>query len=337
MPTDNTGPIHLSAIGTALGELALPIEGLRDEPGGRDFVPLFLQDGFKLYRKTERPASALLARAVQASLDAGNLDPAAIDAVVICAENFEEFAGPDVNGALLGVPARRGIAAALSGLGISAAYLGGWWSAGCANFVSGISLARGMVDQGTFDTVLVVTVDSNRRLVERIMNNGEAVYSDGASCCVVSRQIHGAQGYRIAGAALAANVSLAAIDSAKNAFAYLLSLNRAIATARPGVERRLGRPLNSYGRVVAPNLRRRSLSILAESFQLPLSRFEMPLKDRVAHVAGADHLLALECELHGEADPDPTLLLFNPGPFAWNFMELVRTHRSSTPPGSNHA
>lgn len=329
MVTGNFGFIHLSAIGTALGELAMPIESLEGEPGGKDFVPLFIADGFRHYRKTERPASALLAEAVQASLKNGGMDPAAIDAVIVCAENFEEFAGAVLDGEMLGVTARRAIAGTLSGLGVSTAYLGGWWSAGCANFVSGIAMARGMVAQGLADTVLVVTIDSNRRLVQRIMNNGEAVYSDGASSCVVSRPIHGARGYRIAGVALAANIGLAAIDAGKNAFAYLLSLHRAIAKARHGVELRLGRPLNTYTRIVAPNLRRRSLSILAESFQIPISRFEMPLKDRVAHVAGADHLLTLESELSGQTGSDPSLLLFNPGPFAWNFMEVVRAEREA--------
>ncbi|MBA3279919.1 MAG: hypothetical protein H0U22_14660 [Geodermatophilaceae bacterium] len=316
--------IHLSAIGTALGELSLPIEALRREPGGADYVPLFLQDGFCSYRQTERGACELVADSVRRTLAAGDVDPARIDAVVLCAENFEEFAGTDAAPGTVALGARIRIAAALAALGVSASYLAGVWSAGCANFVAGAAIAKGLVAQGIADCVLLITVDCDRALPARIMNNGGAVYSDGASSCVIARAVHGAGGYRIDGIALTAEVGLAAIDPRKNPFGYLLSVNRGINKVKRGIGARLGREPGAYGRILSPNLRRRSLAILAESFALPLARFEMPLKDSVAHVNAADHLLALEHELAEEAPGDASLLLFNPGPFAWNFMGLTR-------------
>jgi hypothetical protein len=316
--------IHLSAIGTSLGELSLPIESLRQEPGGAEYASLFLQDGFNAYRKTERGATALVTESVQRTLAAGRIDPASIDAVVLCAENFEEFTEPAAGSGTVALEARIRVAAALSSLGISAASLAGVWSAGCANFVASMAAAKGFVAQGIADRVLVVTVDCDRHLPARIMNNGGAVYSDGASSCVVSRTVLGDGGFRIDAIALTADVGLAAIDPRKNPFGYLIAVNRGIKKVRGGVARRLGRPLASYTRVLSPNLRRRSLAILAESFELPLSTFEMPLKDRVAHVNAADHLLALEHVLGDPPSGDEALLVFNPGPFAWNFMGLTR-------------
>ncbi len=323
--------IHLSAIGTALGELSLPIEALRQEPGGADYVPLFLEDGFSAYRQTQGGAGALVTAAVRHTLAAGPVDPACIDAVVLCAENFEEFLADDAAPGAVALGARIGVASALAQLGISASYLTGIWSAGCANFVAGVAAARGLVGQGIAEHVLVVTVDCDRRLPARIMNNGGAVYSDGASSCVISRGLHGGEGYRIDGIALTAEVGLAAIDPRRNPFGYLLSVNRGIRKVRRGVLRPLGRDPASYARIVSPNLRRRSLAILAESFDLPLDRFEMPLKDRVAHVNAADHLLALEHDLARPAGADPSLLLFNPGPFAWNCMGLTRVAAAGQP------
>lgn len=316
--------IHLSAIGTALGELSLPIEDLRQEPGGADYVPLFLQDGFRCYRKTQRPARELVGASVRRTLAAGAVDPAAIDAVVLCAENFEEFSGVDAPPGTVAFGARIGIAAVLAELGISASYLTGVWSAGCANFVAGVAAAKGLVAQGIADNVLVVTVDCDRHLPARIMNNGGAVYSDGASSCVISRALHGEAGYRIDGIALSAEIGLAAIDPRRNPFGYLISVNRGIGKVRRGIGPRLGREIASYRRILSPNLRRRSLAILAESFELPIAHFEMPLKDRVAHVNAADHLLALEHDMADPAPADDSLLLFNPGPYAWNFMGLTR-------------
>lgn len=323
MQADPT-PIHLSALGTALGELSLPIDALRDEPGGADYVPLFLDDGFAHYRKTEGGAVGLITQAVQRTLQAGGLQPGSIDAVLVCAENFEEFSlDTDATGPVA-LRARVQVAAALARLGISGAYLAGLWSAGCANFVAGVASARGLVLQGMAEHVLVITVDCDRDLPGRIMNNGGAVYSDGASSCIVSRTVHGAHGFRIDGLALAAEVALAAIDPRRNPFGYLIGVNRAINKVKPQVMPRLGRHPGAYARILPPNLRRRSLAILAESFQLPVERFENPLKQQVAHVNAADHLLALEHELaQGSTTAGDELLLFNPGPFAWNFMGLT--------------
>ncbi len=315
--------IHLSAIGTALGELSLPIEGLREEPNGSDFVPLFLQDGFRFFRKTQHGASELVTGTVRRTLAAGRIAAEAIDAVLLCAENFEEFADEAPPGTMA-LAARIRLAGVLSSLGISAAYLAGVWSAGCANFVAAIAAARGLVAQGIATNVLIITVDCDRHLPARIMNNGGAVYSDGASSCVIGRTVHGVEGYRIDGIALAADVSLAAIDPRRNPFGYLIAVNRAIKKVKAGIEPRLGRTPASYTRIVPPNLRRRSLAILAESFQLPMAHFHMPLKDRVAHVNAADHLIALEYDLADPAVSNDALLLFNPGPFAWNFVGLTR-------------
>jgi hypothetical protein len=326
--------IHLSAIGTALGELSRPIEELRHEPGGAEYVPLFLQDGFRDYRQTRGGACELVAASVRRTLAAGRVAPACIDAIVLCAENFEEFLGADAEAGTVALGARIGIAAVFARLGISASYLTGVWSAGCANFVASVAAARGLVTQGLATHVLVVTVDCDRSLPSRIMNNGGAVYSDGASSCVISRAVHGDAGYSIDGIALAAEVGLAAIDPRRNPFGYLVAVNRGIRKVRGGIVPRLGREPGSYARIVSPNLRRRSLTILAESFQLPLDRFEMPLKERVAHVNAADHLLALEQDLAAPGAADPALLLFNPGPFAWNFMGLTRVAAAAGRPSS---
>ena len=326
-----TDPIHLSAIGTALGELSLPIEGLRDEPGASDFVPLFLEDGFRFFRKTQNGGAAELFReTVCRTLEAGRIAAATIDAVLLCTENFEEFAGEGAAPGTLALAARIRVAAVLSSLGISAAYLAGIWSAGCANFIAALAAARGLVAQGIANHVLVVTVDCDRHLPARVMNNGGAVYSDGASSCVVARAVHGAEGFRIDGIALTAEVSLAAIDPRRNPFGYLIAVNRAITKVKAGVEPRLGRALASYPRIVPPNLRRRSLAILAESFKLPMAHLHMPLKDRVAHVNAADHLIALEHDLGDPATSNEPLLLFNPGPFAWNFMGLTRVSAAAS-------
>lgn len=322
--------IHLSAIGTALGELSLPIEDLRKEPSGQDFVPLFLTDGFVSYRKTHRGAVELVTTSVKRTLEAGGIAPASIDAVLLCAENFEEFVEPDAAPGSVALQARLRIAAALAGMGLSVSYLMGLWSAGCANFVAAMALAKGLVAQNCAKNVLVITVDCDRQLSARIMNNGGAVYSDGAASCIVSRAVHGEEGYRIDGIALTADVSLAAIDPRKNPFGYLVSLNRAISRVKQGIAQQLGRGLDSYERILTPNLRRRSLAILAESFRLPLTRFDMPLKSRVAHVNAADHLLALELDLLEPPTKDG-VLLFNPGPFAWNFMGLTRVPAQQSP------
>lgn len=322
--------IHLSAIGTALGELSLPIEDLRKEPSGQDFVPLFLTDGFISYRKTHRGAVDLVTTSVKRTLEVGGVAPASIDAVLLCAENFEEFVDSDALPGTVALQARLRIAAALSEMGLSVSYLMGLWSAGCANFVAAMALAKGLVAQNCAKNVLVITVDCDRQLSARIMNNGGAVYSDGASSCIVSRSVHGEEGFRIDGIALSADISVAAIDPRKNPFGYLVSLNRAIGKVKRGIEPQLGRGLDSYDRILTPNLRRRSLAILAESFRLPLARFDMPLKSRVAHVNAADHLLALEMDLLEPPSKDG-VLLFNPGPFAWNFMGLSRVaaHQST--------
>jgi 3-oxoacyl-[acyl-carrier-protein] synthase-3 len=59
---------------------------------------------------------------------------------------------------------------------------------GCAGFVYGLAVAKGLVESGSADRVLLLTADTYTRLVRKTDWNVRSLFSDGASATLVSAQ-----------------------------------------------------------------------------------------------------------------------------------------------------
>jgi 3-oxoacyl-[acyl-carrier-protein] synthase-3 len=192
--------VHLSAPRYVLGEVEVAHTDLPDFADRAAAYRMPLKPdlwGWGTVRRTERTVADLAVESGRSTLAAAGVDPAGVDALVLCCTRFP--GGPDTHG--------RFVAEITAGLGMPAAAFTGVTLNRCTNLLAGIDLATALVASRRHRSVLVVTTD--RVAGERDRQEQFALFSDGAASCLVSAGAHGTPAYEVLGCASAqANADL---------------------------------------------------------------------------------------------------------------------------------
>ena len=137
--------------------------------------------GWGSMRRTAKSIAALAVESGSATLRAAAIDPASVDALVLCSTSFPEGTGS--HGSL--------VQAVLAGLGLDEVDFFGITLNSCANLLAGLQMADAMVGSGRYHRVLVITSDRVRDETTRMEKF--ALFSDGAASCVVTEERGGFQ------------------------------------------------------------------------------------------------------------------------------------------------
>ena len=137
--------------------------------------------GWGSMRRTAKSIAALAVESGSATLRAAAIDPASVDALVLCSTSFPEGTGS--HGSL--------VQAVLAGLGLDGVDFFGITLNSCANLLAGLQMADAMVGSGRYRRVLVITSDRVRDETTRMEKF--ALFSDGAASCVVTAERGGFQ------------------------------------------------------------------------------------------------------------------------------------------------
>jgi 3-oxoacyl-[acyl-carrier-protein] synthase-3 len=135
--------------------------------------------GWGTVRRTGRSLAELAVESGRVTLEAAGLDPAAVDALILCSTNFPGDArthGSFMETITIGL---RLPEAAFTGLTLNR----------CTNMLAAIDVAAALVASGRRRTVLVITTD--KAADERARVEQFALFSDGAASCLIA-----ADGYR---------------------------------------------------------------------------------------------------------------------------------------------
>ncbi|MET7680648.1 3-oxoacyl-ACP synthase [Streptomyces sp. NPDC005423] len=179
---ETTGVV-LRAPRYVLGETSVDhtgIEGFAAFVEERRMVPDAALWGWGAVHRTELDTAALAVRTGRLTLRAAAVEPAEVDALVLCSTAFP--AEVDAHGEL--------IASVLRGLGIDSVPVTGITLNRCANLLAGLRVAAAMVAGGRHRNVLVITAD--RVAVESARITDFALFSDGAASCLITRRSDGA-------------------------------------------------------------------------------------------------------------------------------------------------
>jgi 3-oxoacyl-[acyl-carrier-protein] synthase-3 len=130
--------------------------------------------GWGRFRRTERGIASMAVESGAATLRAGAIDPASVDALVLCSSSFPEGTGR--HGAF--------VQTVISGLGLGDVDFIGVTLNSCANLLAGLQVAESMVGSGRYRRVLVVT--SDQVIDETTRMEKFALFSDAAASCVVT-------------------------------------------------------------------------------------------------------------------------------------------------------
>jgi 3-oxoacyl-[acyl-carrier-protein] synthase-3 len=153
--------------------------------------------GWGAVRRTRKSVADLAVESGRWTLRAAGVDPAGVDALVLCCTRFP--GGPDTHGQF--------VAGIMAGLGMPTAAFTGITLNRCTNLLAGIDLASALVASRRHRSVLVVTTDAVA--AERDRLEQFALFSDGAASCLVATDGHGAPAYEVLGCASAqANADL---------------------------------------------------------------------------------------------------------------------------------
>ncbi len=181
-----------------LGEVELDhtgIENLAELAARFKMAPSAGLWGWGGLRVTERDLEDLAVDSGTATLRAAGLDPAAVDALVLCSNRIP---GPAEDHG-------RFVRRVLTGIGLGDVPCYGQFLNRCVNLLAGLDVARALVTSGRYRTVLLVTTDKVARGADRMSQF--ALFSDGAASCVVSAEPGGpdggAGGYELLGCAIA--------------------------------------------------------------------------------------------------------------------------------------
>ena len=148
--------------------------------------------GWGSFRRTGSGIATMAVESGSATLRAAGIDPASVDALVLCSTSFPEGTGH--HGKL--------VQTVLSGLGLTDVDFIGVTLNSCANLLAGVQVAESMVGSGRYRVVLVVTSDQVTDETTRMEKF--ALFSDAAASCVVTAD---RGGFEVVSCAAAHNVA----------------------------------------------------------------------------------------------------------------------------------
>jgi 3-oxoacyl-[acyl-carrier-protein] synthase-3 len=147
--------------------------------------------GWGTVHQTERDLAELAVASGERTLAGAGLDPAAVDALLLCCTRFP--GGPETHGDF--------VAGIMAGLGLPGAAVFGLTLNRCVNALAAIHLATALATSGCYRNILVVTTDKISGDEPRLEQF--ALFSDGAASCLVSATVPAGPAYEVVGTASA--------------------------------------------------------------------------------------------------------------------------------------
>jgi 3-oxoacyl-[acyl-carrier-protein] synthase-3 len=216
---------YLSGPAYELGEIVEPHDHLAELPARAATVGMMPAPelwGWGRIHRSELDVAELAVRSARRTLAAAQLDPATIDALVLCSTRFP--GGPETHGDF--------VARVAGALHLDGAAFYGLTLHRCANLLAAVELAHRLVVAGVHRRVLVVTTDRIGPDQSRV--EPYALFSDGAASCLVSGAPAGDLTFEVTATASAHD--LTALDWAHPISADLARQVNAELTARSGVD-----------------------------------------------------------------------------------------------------
>ena len=276
-------PTYVAPLAVHLGD-RVAIDELADPIVGEHLSDL-LDGGLKHCRVSDRTITELATAVIPAPAPAPVTEP--VDVVVLCTD-----AADDVS------PSRRIVdLQRAAGLETTRCVLVG--GAGCANFLVGLDVARGLIASGSAERVLLVTADRITH-TSRYLRAGATVLSDGsASCLVTSAPTPGS--FEVLG--VAGETRCAPADSG-----HLSEARTALTAIRRVAGRLDARTAGRFKHFVTPHLSVTSRELLAMGVG---RRFDgdQGMASDVGHLFAGDQLIGLTNLRHTVEVDDEVLVI----------------------------
>jgi len=315
-----TATIH--AIGCSIGS-AVSMEELEGNEVEKEILAFFRKDGFSHFTRNDLDLADMATEAIFNSLADTSVTAKDIDALVFCTESFWNTELVILEGKNIAQHSRlrEGLLQAIflrSGL-VNAYPYANWMSA-CANFVSTLSLATGLLETGQHRNVIVIMADRLAPKASRIMPNGASILSDMAVCFLVG---HSLQGYKIRHIVTHVATAVFAAQERGDPQARVLEMLQSLQEFGTKIKAKTGRTLGEFDSIFVDCLNSNFLGVVCAGLKIKPNSLSSPLKARFAHAFSMDSLLALfHLEATKQLSSGETLAFLNVGPWAFGLVVL---------------
>jgi 3-oxoacyl-[acyl-carrier-protein] synthase-3 len=321
----------LSSLSYALGE-AVPIAQLKQRGVDESLLETMQATGLDSVRCFAPDLTTLAKDAIAKTLRDAQLAPETIDAVVwTSASLIEDFAptGKAFDGKEGFDVFRKNAYRVMAELGLQGAYPLFTGFGGCANLASALAAATGAITTGMAERVLVVTTDRIPDSQSRVLEPGIALLSDGAACCLVTREPRA--GYVLKALSSHADNSLWNNQITGDFARYLVSLGKALKQAGSRYFKSTGSSPKDHAWLVLNNYTLSTLRLFAAQLGMPSESVYRDNVARVSHVATGDGLINLsDLWLAGKPQHTDRLLVFGSGPSSWSCIQLETDREGAT-------
>jgi 3-oxoacyl-[acyl-carrier-protein] synthase III len=308
---------YLGCIAYELGELR-PIHEIEELKHKESLLESFNALGLERYAHSQGSAADLALRAAARTLRQTQLLPRDIDVLVYATSSLAD------QGAL-----REGIANLVLELGLHHAYPIGVFLSGCANFHSGLRVARSLVRSGEAQHVLLVTADKVPDGGTRIVPPNVSVASDGAASCLISTSSDlELELIALRQAASPDLVRQCNFDASANFTAYLQGFAGGLKRTHDDTLRSARLDASQIHSFILNNYNLSIVRLLHRQLAAPLDRLYIANISRFAHAVASDNLINLADQVASQGMTENELrMLLSAGPVMWGGA-VVRSNRS---------
>lgn len=179
-------PVYICGISYEIGELC-DIGELRSDGETEESVALLRDQGIRAFSKLNCDLEETILRKSLDTLEALDLPPSDIDAVLIVTESFAElFGGPATRGDTIFRTMRNRLFSSFSRIGVNKKVFMCSTFGGSGNFLNAVFLATPLLRTGQLNNILMVCADLNPPGVSRYMEESLAVAGDGVASCLLT-------------------------------------------------------------------------------------------------------------------------------------------------------
>jgi 3-oxoacyl-[acyl-carrier-protein] synthase III len=251
-----------------------------------------LSAGYRDYIRNENNISVMAAEAAKSCLDKCSIAPEAIDTLILVTESlWDDPVKPSVAPRVYAEVRGAILRAVHHDLGMRNAQVHGAWMSGCGNFAPAVMLGKSLIESGQSRYALIVCSDRASPSIGRIIQSGNALFSDVASACLIG-QADGAP--RIS--KVVSHTSIAIMDAqlAGNFLKVAIEIRKGLLALDDKVRTACQRSIRDFPMVITENLNDILIQSCCATLGVAASQLANPSKPLDAHAFSSDILLSLD-------------------------------------------
>lgn len=281
--------VSIRSIGRSVG-VRKAVEALL--PTSEVSLSVVLSSGYRNYVCNENNVSIMAVEAARSCLDKCSVAPDAIDTLILVTESlWDDPVTPSVAPRVYAEIRGAILQAVHHDLAMRNAQIHGAWMSGCGNLAPAVMLGKSLVESGQSRYTLIVCSDRASPSVGRIIQGGNALFSDVASACLIG---HTNGSPRITKVVSFTSVAILDAQLSGNFLRVAIEMRKALLALDDKVRTACQLSIRDFPMVLTENLNDLLIQSCCATLGVSTSQLVNPSKPLDAHAYSSDILLSLD-------------------------------------------